>query len=156
MSRRRVLALTALSLLALASPVAAPASAAPVPQRDVLSGQWQVTRTCAYGCAGSTSVHKTVHRRAGNVYVATGGPTQMLYRMGRQVLVHGPKDSSLLTIAMPGKLMKGSGVAQDGSTFTVEWRCTAAPKAASGVSQVRITGASAERPGVAPMALDIC
>ena len=156
MSRRGVLALTALSLLALASPDAAPASAAPVPQRDVLSGQWQVTRTCASGCAGSTSVHKTVHRRAGNVYVATGGPTQLLYRMGMQVLVHGPKDSSLLTITMPGKLMKGSGVAQDGSTFAVEWRCTAAPKAASGASRASFASTPAERPVLPPLALDIC
>jgi hypothetical protein len=76
--------------------------------------------------------------------------------MGMQVLVHGPKDSSLLTIRMPGKLMNGSGVAQDGSTFTVEWRCVAAPKAESAASGARIAHIPAEQPDAMPLAQDIC
>lgn len=133
----------AVSLPVLVAGTAAPANAAPA--RDILSGTWRVSRTCLTVCVSPPPVLKVVHHLDGDVYATNSQPPQMLLRMGMQVLVHGPKDSLLLNIRNPGRLMSGSGVGADGSTFTTTWRCVA-PRAATTVPGA--TGAlfSAARP----------
>lgn len=139
----------ALTLNTLA-PFAAPVAAAPIARHDILSGTWRVSRACLTGCITPAPVTKVVHLRTGNVYVATGGPTQVLYQMGMQVLVHSARDSSLLTISRPGQRMDGSGVGADGSTFNTTWTCVAPPNTAGATSGARIESTTTEQPRVVP------
>lgn len=87
-----------------------------------LLGTWTVTRTCPT-CYPPTTTRETVRLRAGNVYTATGSFPLVLYQMGKRVLVHGAKSSTLLTIRVPGRLMKGPGIDNTGKPFTSTWRC---------------------------------
>jgi hypothetical protein len=107
--------------------VAGAALPAPVsmstPAPDSLAGTWQVSRSCAAGCVPSRVATEVVQPRGSNVYSATGSVPLVLYRIGNQVLVHSPRDSALLTIRVPGRLMSGTGVNAQQHTFTTTWRC---------------------------------
>lgn len=158
MSQRYLLALVTLALLAI-SP-AAPVAAAPSHSGDLLSGTWQIKRVCVTRCHGSTSSTVTVGAMGGNVFTARGKtsggkPVNMvLYRLQMTVLVHGAKDSSLLTIQNPGQRMHGTGVSVDGSTFTSTWQCvaTSVPTGSTAGSGQ----ATAGRPFTAPSARGNC
>jgi hypothetical protein len=129
-ARRRVRVGAMLWLIALTCVGTASAGTAPAGASDHLSGTWQVSRTCISGCTGTTKLTEVVQPFGGAVYRATGSATMLLYRIDAQkVLVHAATSSSLLTIRVPGRLMRGPGVAQDGSTFRATWRCIAAPSA---------------------------
>ena len=120
-------ALAALVLVAALSIPVLPATASPVGAADNLSGTWQVSRICVSGCVGTTTLTEMVRPLQGPVFMASGTATMLLYRIGKKkVLVHGATSSSLPTIRTPGTLMRGSGVGQDGSTFSVTWHCIAA------------------------------
>ncbi len=152
---RATLALT-LSFVVLTATTPAPVTTpTPTQQSDGLSGTWRVTRVCLAICVTPPPALKVVRHVRGDIFM-TGPPTpQVLYRMGAQVLVHGPKDSSLLAIESPGRLMSGRGVGNDGSSFTVTWRCVAAPAPAPAAG-VRLTGLTATRPGRALAAMEGC
>ena len=146
--------LVALLALSTSSPPAAaakPARAAPMLLPDILSGTWQVSRTCLTLCVSPPPVLKVVHHLSGDVYATANRPPQLLYLLGRQVLVHGPTDSLLLTIRIPGHLMSGAGVGATGSTFTTAWRCLAPHGAATAVP-----GGAEARPARAPRAIVVC
>ena len=120
-------ALIALAMTALLTmPASGPAAAASAPGADGLSGTWRVSRICLTICASPNPVLKVVSHLAGNVFATSGSTRQVFYRIGTQVLVHGPKDSLLLTIQTAGQLMSGFGVGADGSTFKTTWQCVAA------------------------------
>jgi hypothetical protein len=152
--RRRALHMLALlvplsmSGIAMTAPPAGPAS-------DVLSGTWRVSRVCLTICTSPPPVTKVIHHVAGNVYKTGGQTPQMLLQMGRQVLVHGPKDSLLLTLDPHGRLMTGQGVAADGSTFQTTWRCISSPQPATAQGVVP-SSAGATRPAQAPAAMTAC
>jgi hypothetical protein len=143
---RSLAALTVLLPLSLSVMAAAPplAAASPVAANDVLSGTWQVTRTCLTVCVSPPPALKVVRHVRGDVYMTEGLSPQVLYRVGDQVLVHGPTDSSLLTITTPRQLMRGVGVAANGSTFRSTWRCVAPPKAAAAITMVPASGTLAQ------------
>jgi hypothetical protein len=147
MARHHVRSLAALAVLlplSLSVVAAAPPTAPPVAANDVLSGTWQVTRTCLTVCVSPPPALKVVRHVRGDVYMTEGLPPQVLYRVGDQVLVHGPADSSLLTITTPRQLMRGVGVAANGSTFRSTWRCVAPPKATAAITMVPASGALAQ------------
>jgi hypothetical protein len=154
-----------LAALAIATPLALAnisgteqAAAIAVPARDGLSGTWQVSRICLSICLSPQGVLKVVrplHARTG-VFVTSDPTPQVLYRLGTQVLVHGPKDSSVLTIRTPGLLMSGSGVGADGSTFTTTWRCIAPAAPAAAVSGATSPHLAITVPGDAPTAITLC
>jgi hypothetical protein len=145
MLRAYTLTFAGCALITLAVSTIAPAAAAPGRATPSLAGTWRVSRTCVSGCAGSTTVLEVVRPYAPHVFMARGGLTLVLYQIGNQVLVHGAKASSLLTIRIPGQLMSGSSVGANGSTLTTAWRCVAAPAptsttSASGARMAGITG----------------
>ena len=148
MLRRQPLMCAACALVTLAASTMAPAAAAPGPVTASLAGTWRVSRTCVSGCAGSTTVTEVVRPYAPHVFIAHGGLTLVLYQIGNQVLVHGAASSSLLTIRIPGRLMSGSSVGADGSTFTTSWRCVAAPTSTASTSGARTAGSTREGPQV--------
>ncbi len=133
--------LTVLTLCGVA--LAAPASG------DGLSGTWQVHRTCVTGCTGSTTTTEVVSPHANNVFTATGATEMALYRLGTQVLVHSAKASSLLTIRRLGQFMSGVTVDGAGNTYTITWRCIAAP----GTPAASSGAAPSRAGGVAPRAV---
>jgi hypothetical protein len=147
----RVAAALALSALTL---VCAPANAAPVSQSDNLSGTWQVSRTCVSGCTGTTTLTELVRPYRGAVDMATGSVPMVLYRIGKhKVLVHAATSSSLLSILVPGQLMRGPSVDQMGNTLRSTWRCIAAPAVRG---STRGSLAKGLRPEVAPSSRPIC
>ena len=148
MLRRHPLICAACVLVTLAASTTAPAAAAPGPVTTSLAGTWRVSRTCVSGCAGSTTVTEVVRPYAPHVFMAHGGLTRVLYQIGNQVLVHGAASSSLLTIRIPGRLMSGSSVGSDGSTFTTSWRCVAAPTSTASTPGARTAGSTREGPQV--------
>ena len=148
MMRSHPLRCTAFALVTLAVSAMAPAAAAPGPVTTSLAGTWRVSRTCVSACAGSTTVTEVVRPYAPHVFMAHGGLTLVLYQIGNQVLVHGAASSSLLTIRIPGRLMSGSSVGADGSTFTTSWRCVAAPTSTASTSGARTAGSTREGPQV--------
>ena len=148
MLRRHPLICAACVLVTLAASTTAPAAAAPGPVTTSLAGTWRVSRTCVSGCAGSTTVTEVVRPYAPHVFMARGGLTLMLYQIRNQVLVHGATSSSLLAIRIPGRLMSGSGVGADGSTFTTSWRCVVAPTSTASPSGARTAGSTREGPQV--------
>ncbi|HZS91715.1 MAG TPA: hypothetical protein VFE42_30050 [Chloroflexota bacterium] len=87
-----------------------------------LTGTWQVKRTCVAFCTGTKVSREKVTAKGNNIYAASGDIDLMLYVLGKQVLVHDPDETSLLSVAPSGRQMSGSGVGGDGSTFTVVWR----------------------------------
>jgi hypothetical protein len=118
----------------LAAPPSAPAAHAAA-QSDDLLGTWQVTRTCVSGCTGTTTLSEVVRAYNDSVDMATSSVTILLYRITRRkVLTHAAASSSLLTIRVPGQLMDGPAIGQDGSTLRTTWRCVAAPAALSTAS----------------------
>ncbi len=133
--RRSLIALlTAICALSWAAASALPAAARQAPTApDGLSGTWRVSRTCLTICASPKPALKVVHHLRGQVFVTEGTVRQTLYLTGTQVLVHGPKDSLILTVRALGQAMDGYGVGNDGSTFTTAWRCVAGPS--SGATQ---------------------
>jgi hypothetical protein len=133
------------------------ASATPAPPGDGLSGTWQVSRFCLNVCVSPKSVLKVVHHWVGAVFVTAGNSPQVLYQLKTpEVLVHGPKDSSVLTIVSRGQLMRGSGVGADGSTFETTWRCIA-PAGPAALAPARIlAGVSFTKPARAPAARGFC
>ena len=145
MSRRYVPS-AAISLAALA--LASVALAAAPASSDGLSGTWQVHRTCVTGCTGSTTTREVVSPHGNNVFTATGATEMALYRIGSQVLVHSAKASSLLTIRTTGQLMSGVTVDGSGNTYTITWRCVAAP----GTPATASSAAPARAVGIAPHA----
>lgn len=130
------LACAALALI-LAALTPAHAGAAVPHAADGLSGTWQITRTCLAGCHGVTHTTALVRPVATDVFTATGHTSTgvavslVLYRLKAHVLVHGVKDSSLLTIEAPGQRMRGAGVGVNGSTFTTLWQCVSPAVASS-------------------------
>lgn len=111
-------------LVALSAPVAS----APPKATDTISGTWQVTRVCNSGCQGTTVSREVVSPYRNGVFTASGPTAFVLYRIGkRKIVVHSALSSSLLTIHIPGQVMRGPGILQDGSTFTTIWRCIAPP-----------------------------
>src|ERR671937_1825306 len=150
MLRGSTLTFAACALVTLAVSAMAPAAAAPGPVTASLAGTWRVSRTCISGCAGSTTVTEVVRSYAPHVFMAHGRLTLVLYQIGNQVLVHGAASSSLLTIRIPGRLMSGSSVGADGSTFTASWRCVAAPTSTASTPGARTAGITREGPQVAP------
>lgn len=131
-------------------------AAAPAPLGDVLSGRWKVSRVCLTICTNPPPSVKVVHRVNGPVYATDAQPPQYLYQMGRQVLVHGPKDSLLLTLDPHGRLMTGDGVGADGSTFKTTWRCVSPPPTPSATQAMRPAGIQASGPAHAPLAMEAC
>ena len=148
MVRSHPLMCAAFALVTLAVSAMAPAAAAPGPAITSLAGTWRVSRTCVSGCAGSTTVTEVVRPYAPHVFMARGGLTLVLYQIRNQVLVHGAASSSLLTIRIPGRLMSGSSVGSDGSTFTTSWRCVAAPTSTASTSAARTDGITMAGPQV--------
>lgn len=125
-ARRTLAAAVVLGLASSFIPVL-PAATSPLAAGDVLSGTWQIQRTCVTGCTGSTTATERVRPYRGAVFMASGTSTLVLYRIAaKKVLVHDAKSSSLLTIRTPGGLMHGFAVTQSGSTLSVTWRCVAA------------------------------
>jgi hypothetical protein len=140
---RRALAVGTLAAGALALAPAITGATAPIAASNGLSGTWQVSRTCVVGCTGSTTLTETVRPFQGTVFMATGTALMVLYRLGKKrVLVHSATSSSLLSIRAPGQLMRGTGVGQDGSTFTLVWHCTAPPGAEAATRVWRADGHS--------------
>jgi hypothetical protein len=130
------------------------AAASPAGAAGTLSGTWQVTRTCVSGCVGTTTLTEMVQPFRGPVFTASGRATMLLYRLGtKKVLVHAAVSSSLLTIRTPGQLMRGSGVSQDGSIFSVTWHCIAA---AGTNASTREGPLSTQRLKVRPAGRGIC
>jgi hypothetical protein len=157
---RRFLTALALAVL-LALPAISrtePAAATPAPPGDGLSGTWQVSRICLSICLSPPGVLKLVHplHAATGVFVTSDPTSQVLYRIGTQVLVHGPKDSSVLTIRTLGRLMSGVGVGADGSTFTTTWRCIAPAAPVPTVPGVTSMHLTITKPAEAPMAITLC
>src|SRR5919201_6180803 len=150
MLRGSTLTFAACALVTLSISSMVPAAAAPGPVTASLAGTWRVSRTCISGCAGSTTVTEVVRSYAPHVFMAHGRLTLVLYQIGNQVLVHGAASSSLLTIRIPGRLMSGSSVGADGSTFTASWRCVAAPTSTASTSGAPMAGSTREGPQVAP------
>ena len=151
MVRRHPLRCAAFALVTLAVSAMTPAAAAPAPAATSLAGTWRVSRTCVSGCTGSTTVTtvtEVVRPYAPHVFMARGGLTLVLYQTRNQVLVHGARSSSLLTIRIAGQLMSGAGVGADGSTFTTSWRCVAAPTSTASTSGARTAGSTREGPQV--------
>lgn len=146
----------AIILFMLAVPAPGRSAAAAPAATDVLSGTWRVSRTCLTICASPKPVLKVIRHLDGDVYATGGSTPQVLYLIGRQVLVHGPKDSILLTIDAPGRLMHGLGVGADGSTFQTTWRCTAARGAAATAQGATPDGSTASRPVRVLMAMGAC
>jgi hypothetical protein len=144
----------ALTLFVIACPVATTAARAPVVLGNDLAGTWQVSRACVSGCVGTTTVTEVVRPYRGTVSMATGGVTMLLYPIAAQmVLVHAAQTSSLLTIRVPGQLMRGPGVDQNGNTFTTTWRCVAAA-GPGGVTA--LSHPDGVRPRIIPGARAIC
>ncbi|HZT97600.1 MAG TPA: hypothetical protein VFB34_12270 [Chloroflexota bacterium] len=101
-------------------------SAAPSTGSGLL-GTWKVTRVCVSGCSGSATSTETVKKLRSHVFTATGTNVLVLLRFDNgHVLVHGGNSSSYLTVAKPGRLMRGVGIDQAGDRLTVRWRCVAA------------------------------
>jgi hypothetical protein len=148
MVRSHPLTFAACILITLSVSSMASAAAAPDPVTTSLAGTWRVSRTCVSGCAGSTTVTEVVRPYAPHVFMAHGALTLVLYQIGNQVLVHGAASSSLLTTRIPGRLMSGSSVGADGSTFTTSWRCVAAPTSTASTSGARTAGSTREGPQV--------
>ena len=146
MVRSQPLTFAACALVTLAVSTMAPAAAAPGPVTTSLAGTWRVSRTCVSGCAGSTTVTEVVRPYAAHVFMARGGLTLVLYQIRNQVLVHGAASSSLLTTRIPGRLMSGSSVGANGSTFATSWRCVAAPTSTASTSGARMAGSTREGP----------
>jgi len=144
------------ALIALVASVRLPVAAAPDITKGSLSGTWRVSRSCLSGCLGSSSVTEVVRPHGNNVYMATGGLSLVLYQIGTQVLVHGAKTSSLLTIRQPGLLMSGSSVGEDGSTSSSTWRCVGPPKSTGYTSGTRIASTIAGPPEGPPGARAFC
>ena len=143
--RRRSLAalLTVIWALSWVAASTLPAAARQTPTApDGLSGTWRVSRACLTICVSPKPVLKVVHHLTGQVFVTEGTVRQTLYLTGTQVLVHGPKDSLILTVRTLGQAMDGYVVGNDGSTFTTTWRCVAAPStaAAQGAMPARQSG----------------
>lgn len=154
--RRLTMLALAVGLSLLVAAATMPANGATAaPASDGLSGTWQVSRTCLTICVSPKPVLKVVSHLYGAVFT-TGGPTpQMLYRIGKQVLVHGPKDSLLLNVETRGVLMSGRGVGADGSTFETTWRCVAAPATpvATVTTVTAVTTATPGAGGAAPLSI---
>jgi hypothetical protein len=134
-------------------------AAAAAPPRDGISGTWQVSQICLSICVSPPGVLKIVRPLHTNVFITSDPTPQILYRIGMQVLVHGPKGSSLLTIRTPGGMMSGSGVGVDGSTFITTWRCIAPPGApvpGQSATSIHATHATMIRPEEAPKAITVC
>ena len=148
MLRGSTLTFAACALVTLSISAMAPTAAAPGPVTASLAGTWRVSRTCVSACTGSTTVTEVVRPYAPHVFMAHGGLTRVLYQIGNQVLVHGAASSSLLTIRIPGRLMSGSSVGADGSTFTTSWRCVAAPTSTVSPAGARTAGITREGPQV--------
>ena len=129
MPRHRSPLLACLFAAVLALAAALPASAAPKHSSASLAGTWQVKRSCMAGCKGTTTATETVSPHGANIFLASGSADLALYLVGKQVLVHSENETTLLTIKTSGQLMSGSGIADDGSTFSSTWRCTAAATA---------------------------
>jgi len=123
---------------------------------DGLSGTWQVSRHCLTICVSPKPVLKTVRHWHDAVFETDSRPPQILYRIGTQVLVHGPKDSLVLTIVTHGMLMSGSGVGADGSTFDTTWRCVAPAGSVSIIQSAAPASVAGTRPAVAPLAMTLC
>lgn len=152
-SHRSMAAACAIALsLSLLTTLVTRASATTIPatQGDGLSGTWQVSRVCLTICVSPRPVLKVVRHQSGDVFMTTSHPSQVLYRMGMQVLVHSPKDSLLLTIKTPGVLMSGRGVGADGSTFQSTWRCVAPPSSPA-TTTITATASPMDAGGVAPL-----
>ena len=156
MVRRHPLRCAAFALVTLAVSAITPAAAAPASAATSLAGTWRVSRTCVSGCTGSTTVTEVVRPYAPHVFMARGGLTLVLYQTRNQVLVHGSRSSSLLTIRIAGQLMSGAGVGADGSTFTTSWRCVAAPTFTAATSGARRAGITREGPQFTPRARVHC
>jgi len=132
------------------------AGGTPASPSDGLSGTWQVSRLCLTLCVSPKPVLKTVRHWHDTVFETSNRPPQILYRIGTQVLVHGPKDSLVLTIRERGMLMSGSGVGADGSTFGTTWRCVAPAGSVSIIQSVTPADVAGTRPAVAPLAMTLC
>ncbi len=157
-SHRRIVAALAMTIplsmpaVSMSGSVAV-AAAAPY---DGLSGTWQIRRTCLTGCVSPNPVRKVVARLGADTFVTAGRPSQVLYRVGKRVLVHGPKDSLLLDIKNPGRLMSGFGVGANGSTFETTWVCVASAGSAAAAVSPTLTGVTATAPARAPMGMTLC
>jgi hypothetical protein len=133
-----------------------PAAAIPSVPGDGLSGTWQVSRVCLTICVSPPPVLKLVRHWHDEVFVTAGPTSQVLYRVGLQVVVHGPKDSLSLTVRARGLLMSGFGVGADGSTFQTTWRCVAAPPTAASAPGASQANASFSSPAQVPAAKTVC
>ncbi len=156
MSHRHAPALAMLvvpAMLILACCAAAPVAAAPAAPHDVLSGRWVVSHVCLTLCKGSERFSEAIRHREGSVYMGTGGEAEVLYQMGSQVLVHAPDNSVVLTIRQPRQFMTGQGVTSTGATFSVTWRCVAAPGAQP---KATTSALAAGRSDDAPQAREVC
>jgi hypothetical protein len=133
-----------------------PVSAAPT-STDVLTGTWQVTKTCVSGCAGTTVATERVHRVHSHVFMATGTTTVVLYRLGSEtILVHSAVSSSLLTIQIPGQMMKGRGVTVDGGVFITTWRCVPPAQTFQASGRVSLSRSNPSLAGSITGAENIC
>jgi len=132
------------------------AAGMPAPPSDGLSGTWQVSRICLTICVSPKPVLKTVRHWHDAVFETSNRPPQILYRIGTQVVVHGPKDSLVLTIRERGMLMSGSGIGADGSTFDTTWRCVSPAGLASIIQSVTPANVAGARPAAAPLAMTLC
>jgi hypothetical protein len=158
---RPVLAALALILVPAVLPVAARGPgvvAALLQPGDGLSGTWRVSRVCLAGCVAPPPALRVVHHLRGDVYLTDQPTPQVLYKLGTQVLVHGVADSSVLAIQTPGQLMRGSGVAANGATFTVTWRCVAPPSSPTPVAPAAASpaGGAAAPPARPAAAMEAC
>jgi hypothetical protein len=132
------------------------AAAVPPPAGDGLSGTWQVSRVCLTICISPRPVLKVVRRFQGAVFM-TGGPApQVLYLLKTQVLVHGSKDSLVLTIGSRGLLMSGPGVGADGSTFETAWRCVAPAGSAAIAPGLPLGHVTFTNPAREPLGMGLC
>jgi hypothetical protein len=131
--------------------------AAPAPAGDGLSGTWRVSRTCLTYCVSTPPARRVVVRHQhGDVYITAAQPPQVLSRLGGKVLVHGPKDSLLLTIDSPGRLMSGVGVGADGSTFKTTWQCIAPARSSVAIPGNKPARIDATNPALMPAAMGAC
>ncbi len=157
-SHRRIVAALAMTIplsmpaVSLSGSVAV-AAAAP---HDGLSGTWQIRRTCLTGCVSPKPVRKVVARLGADTFVTAGPLPQVLYRVGKRVLVHGPTDSLMLDIKNPGRLMSGFGVGANGSTFKTTWVCVAPAGSVAVTAGPTLTGVTATAPERAPMGMTVC
>jgi hypothetical protein len=156
--QRHILAALALALPLSLLTVSGTRSAAGIPASpsDGLSGTWQISRLCLTICVSPKPVLKTVRHWHDAVFETVSRPPQILYRIGTQVLVHGPKDSLVLTILTRGMLMSGSGVGADGSTFDTTWRCVTPAGPGSIIQSAAPVDVAGTRPAVAPLAMTLC